>query len=97
MKGRTVTVDAYAFALSRPIRTTNNNTQGTATPCWGGQAQVALARRTVTPRTMRACYSHFKSSAPHSVLIPKDKPPPVHPSSRHSIKNQKNRERRLAP
>lgn len=42
----------------------------------GDQAQVALARRTVTPRTMRACYSHFKSSAPQSVLIPKDKPFP---------------------
>ena len=75
MKGRIVTADAYAFALSRPRWTTSNNTQGAATPCWGDQAQVALARRTVTPRTMRACYSHFKSSAPQSVLIPKDKPP----------------------
>ena len=78
MKGRIVTADAYAFALSKPRRTTSNNTQGAATPCWGDQAQVALARRTVTPRTMRACYFHFKSSAPQSVLIPKDKPPPAH-------------------
>lgn len=36
MKGRTVTMDAYAFALSRPIRTTSNNTQGAAMPCRGG-------------------------------------------------------------
>lgn len=35
MKGRIVTVDAYAFALSKPRRTTSNNTQGSATPCWG--------------------------------------------------------------
>ena len=34
MKGRIVTADAYAFALSKPRRTTSNNTQGTATPCW---------------------------------------------------------------
>ena len=42
MKGRTVTADAYAFALSRPIRTTNNNTQGTATPCWGARSRLPL-------------------------------------------------------